>query len=90
MVDTGSVSVTGMVDVVIVLVEDPNDPEVEEKKKGEWDEEDGPEVNPDAQEVVHVEELPRCILLDRQEIHQRHWEEIVESLLWNLSNHCRF
>ena len=51
MVNTGSVPMAGMVDVVIVLVEEPDDPDVEEEKEGEGDVEERPEVDSDAQEV---------------------------------------
>ena len=58
MVDTGSVPMAGMVDVVVVLVKDADDPEVEEEEEGHGDVERWPEVNSDPQELVFIEELP--------------------------------
>ena len=57
-VQTGSVPMAGMVDVVVVLVKDADDPEVEEEEEGHGDVERWPEVNSDPQELVFIEELP--------------------------------
>ena len=57
-IQTGSVPVAGMVDVVVVLVKDADDPEVEEEEEGHGDVERWPQVNSDPQELVFIEELP--------------------------------
>ena len=57
-VQTGSVPMAGMVDVVVVLVKDADDPEVEEEEEGHGDVERWPQVNSDPQELVFIEELP--------------------------------
>ena len=59
-VTAGSVPMTGVVvRFVIVLVEDPDHLEVEEEQEGDGDPEQGPQVDPDAQEVVFIEEPDR-------------------------------
>ena len=58
MIQTGSVPMAGMVDVVVVLVKDADDPEVEEEEEGHGDVERWPQVNSDPQELVFIEELP--------------------------------
>ena len=57
-IQTGSVPMAGMVDVVVVLVKDADDPEVEEEEEGHGDVERWPKVNSDPQELVFIEELP--------------------------------
>ena len=57
-VQTGSVPMAGMVDVVVVLVKDADDPEIEEEEEGHGDVERWPQVNSDPQELVFIEELP--------------------------------
>ena len=57
-IQTGSVPVAGVVDVVVVLVKDADDPEVEEEEEGHGDVERWPQVNSDPQELVFIEELP--------------------------------
>ena len=59
-VTAGSIPMTGVVvGFVIVLVEDPDHLEVEEEQEGDGDPEQGPQVDPDAQEVVFIEEPDR-------------------------------
>ena len=57
-IQTGSIPVAGMVDVIVVLVKDADDPEVEEEEEGHGDVERWPQVNSDPQELVFIEELP--------------------------------
>ena len=57
-IQTGSITMAGMVDVVVVLVKDADDPEVEEEEEGHGDVERWPQVNSDPQELVFIEELP--------------------------------
>ena len=57
-IQTGSIPMAGMVDVVVVLVKDADDPEVEEEEEGHGDVERWPQVNSDPQELVFIEELP--------------------------------
>ena len=57
-VQTGSVTMASVVDVVVVLVKDADDPEVEEEEEGHGDVERWPQVNSDPQELVFIEELP--------------------------------
>ena len=59
-VTTGSIPMTGVVvGFVIVLVEDPDHLEVEEEQEGDGDPEQRPQVDPDAKEVVFIEEPHR-------------------------------
>ena len=74
MVNTGSVPMAGMVDLVVVLVKDADDPEVEEEEEGHGDVERWPQVNSDPQELIFIEELPSRILLDREGIKQGHFK----------------
>ena len=57
-VQTGSVPMAGVVNVIVVLVKDADDPEVEEEEEGHGDVERWPKVNSDPQELVFIEELP--------------------------------
>ena len=57
-IQTGSVPVAGMVNVIVVLVKDADDPEVEEEEEGHGDVERWPQVNSDPQELVFIKELP--------------------------------
>ena len=57
-IQTGSITMAGMVDVVVVLVKDADDPEIEEEEEGHGDVERWPQVNSDPQELVFIEELP--------------------------------
>ena len=57
-IQTGSVPMAGMVNVIVVLVKDADDPEVEEEEEGHGDVERWPKVNSDPQELVFIEELP--------------------------------
>ena len=57
-IQTGSVPMAGMVNVIVVLVKDADDPEVEEEEEGHGDVERWPQVNSDPQELVFIEELP--------------------------------
>ena len=89
-VNPGSIPMTGMVvGFVIVLVEDTDHLEVEEEQEGDGDPEQGPQVDPDAQEVVFIEEPDRF----GTQIWPRlgHLDEAVKtlslSLSWNLSVH---
>ena len=58
-VTAGSIPMTMVVRFVIVLVEDTDHLEVEEEQEGDGDPEQGPQVDPDAQEVVFIEEPDR-------------------------------
>ena len=57
-IQRGSVPMAGMVDLVVVLVKDADDPEVEEEEEGHGDVERWPQVNSDPQELVFIKELP--------------------------------
>ena len=57
-IQTGSITMAGMVNVIVVLVKDADDPEVEEEEEGHGDVERWPQVNSDPQELVFIEELP--------------------------------
>ena len=57
-IQTGSVPMAGMVNVIVVLVKDADDPQVEEEEEGHGDVERWPQVNTDPQELIFIEELP--------------------------------
>ena len=77
-VTAGSIPMTGVVvGFVIVLVEDTDHLEVEEEQEGDGDPEQGPQVDPDAQEVVFIEEPDRFRL--------GHLDEAVKTLSLSLS-----